>query len=98
MRVLFPDPVGPTIATVSPGSTRNDTLRNTSRDVPGYRNDTFLNSIAPGEPSPIGRPFSGTTSGSVSMIERIRPMEASPRWKRFTTHPRAIIGQIRRFR
>ena len=33
--VDFPDPVGPTMATVAPAGTRNETPRSTSRSVPG---------------------------------------------------------------
>jgi hypothetical protein len=32
----------------------------------------------------------------LSRISRILPIETSPLWKRFTTHPREIIGQVRR--
>ena len=58
----LPQPLGPTIATNSPGWTAKDTSSRTSGPSSAYRKDSFLASIAP-DSSP-GRLLASRTSGA----------------------------------
>ena len=47
VKVVFPEPVVPTSATVCPGLISNEIFFKTSLSLPGYENDTFSNFILP---------------------------------------------------
>src|SRR5437016_2454997 len=68
-RVDLPQPLAPTIATNSPGSTGNDTLSSTSGPSSAYRNDRLLASIAPDNgPGAVLPPRTSGTSSNTGLI------------------------------
>src|SRR5437016_5237963 len=60
-RVVLPAPFSPTIATTAPAGSVTDTSSSTTRDVPGYANDTLssrmprCNTVGTGRAPPSGR-------------------------------------------
>ena len=72
-RELFPLPVGPTTATVCPGSALNEIPDIASDSDPGYLKDTFLNSTEPVEGTSLASP--SVTEGCMFMTASMRLAE-----------------------
>ena len=91
MSVLFPEPVRPTIATSrAVGNTEVDPVERGPAPVIHRDAPEFDLSPHPLQVNRLGRGGNGRLLVKISLIRR---SEALPRCIRFTTHPRAIIGQ-----
>ena len=94
--VDFPDPVGPTSATVWPAGTRAEIWRRTG--TPPYEKLRSRNSTSPrsgpmGITSDRASEASSRIAGTASSTASNRVQLAMPRWTMFVTQPNAIIGQ-----
>src|SRR5262249_17877740 len=93
INVDFPDPTGPTSATVWPGAILRSMSIRVGRDPPAYVKVRLRNSISPWISLMSQGLSSSLIEGSIDIIWFIRPIDAIPRWNMFMTQPRAIIGQ-----
>ena len=93
--VVFPDPVGPTIARLLPAGMRQIHVPENGHAVIGEIQMPEFNLASQ---FPVGclylnlRPI--LNLGFSTRISSMRPMEAVPRWKMLITHPSAMIGHV----
>src|SRR5690606_4757230 len=77
--VVLPAPVEPMIATVSPGSARNEMPERIGCSAPGYVNDTSSNTTDPGPGMSVTGRSGGVTVVSLLSTSEIRSAETAAR-------------------
>src|SRR5579883_55782 len=94
--VLFPDPEGPTSATVRPAGRVSVTPRRTG--VPPAVTETSWKAISPRTSARTTASGGSPIAGRAAKVSSSRVMDACPCCQRLVTHPRAITGPLSRAR